>query len=353
MTIGDRIQTGRHMSGMTMAELAERAEVSHTAISKYERDMDVPSSTVLLRLARALGVGVGFFLRSRTISCVSPMNYRKRRSLGKKMERTLLARVQDWLERYLEIERIVYGVGSAPAFIYPNTFPRTVSSFKDVENASEDLRKLWGLGIAPVENITEVLETKGIKVGVIEADTRFDGLTFRPGDEQNSTAIITRENSPGDRQRFDLAHELGHLLLVPDGIDEEPAANRFAGAFLAPESAVLSELTNDRSALSPRNLYTLKHGYGMSMGAWIRRAYDLGILSDAKFVSIQKLFGMRGWRKLEPWDQVCPEVPRRFEELVMQTLSGGIISTSKASELLRRPVCISVSGTPKTPVVVH
>ncbi|MBN1324270.1 MAG: ImmA/IrrE family metallo-endopeptidase [Methanotrichaceae archaeon] len=353
MTIGKRIQLGRYMSGLNISQLAERAEVSPTAISKYERDMDVPGSKVLLRLARALGVSVEFFLRPRTIPSISPMNYRRRRSLGKKMERTLLARVQDWLERYLEIERIVYGAGAAPTFIYPTAFPRKASSFEDVEKASEDLRKLWGLGIAPIGNLTEILEVKGIKVGVIEADAKFDGLTFRPGDEQNSIAIITRAETPGDRQRFDLACELGRLLLSPDGIDKEVAANRFAGALLAPRQAVLSELTDDKSALDPRVLYALKHTYGLSMGAWIRRAYDAGVISDAKFYSIRKYFGKRGWRKVEPWDQIQPELPRRFEELVMQTMSRGIISTSKATELLGRPVGISLRSSARIPVVVR
>ena len=48
-----------------------------------------------------------------------------------------------------------------------------------------------------------------------------------------------------ERQRFTLAHELGHLMLegrLADGLDEEKACNRFAGAFLAPRVAVITVL---------------------------------------------------------------------------------------------------------------
>lgn len=43
---------------------------------------------------------------------------------------------------------------------------------------------------------------------------------------------------PGDRQRFTLAHELGHLLFerrLAENLDVEPAANRFSGGFLVLE----------------------------------------------------------------------------------------------------------------------
>ncbi len=63
MTIGQRIKQARKANNMSMRNLAEKAEISAMAISKYERDLDTPSSGVLLRLAQALGITIDFLFR--------------------------------------------------------------------------------------------------------------------------------------------------------------------------------------------------------------------------------------------------------------------------------------------------
>ena len=66
----------------------------------------------------------------------------------------------------------------------------------------------------------------------IEVGAQFDGLQATVADKP---VIVVSKGWPGDRQRFTLAHELGHLLLhgrLTDGLDEERACHRFASAFL-------------------------------------------------------------------------------------------------------------------------
>ena len=58
MTIGGRIKQARKASNLSLRKLADKIGVSAMAISKYERDQDVPSSGVLLRLSQALKVKV-------------------------------------------------------------------------------------------------------------------------------------------------------------------------------------------------------------------------------------------------------------------------------------------------------
>lgn len=87
----------------------------------------------------------------------------------------------------------------------------------------------------------------------------------------------------GGRQRFTLAHELGHLLLhgrLTDGLDEERACHRFASAFLLPAESLRCQLGNTRHNLEPRELYLLKHEFGLSMQSCLYRATDLDIISE-------------------------------------------------------------------------
>jgi Zn-dependent peptidase ImmA (M78 family)/DNA-binding XRE family transcriptional regulator len=344
MTIGERIKQARKIRGMSQRVLAKRAEVSAQAISKYERDINAPSSGVLLRLSKALGVGVEFFVRPRSVVRITP-DYRKRRALPRKREATLIAEIADWLERYIEIERILRPDEGGLLFEFPPGFPRSVSSMEDVEAAASDLRRAWDLGSDPIENLVHLLEDRGIKVGVIDSeDDRFDACTFFAGYDSSAPVVVARSKIPGDRQRFSIAHELGHLMIEPGGgLDAEKAAHRFAGAFLVPEKAARFELElatgrGRRRDLSDFELLALKQKYGMSMQAWIYRAKDLGIISEERATGLFKKFRARGWHKTEPGAQISSEWPMRFELLVNLALAEEAISKRRASELLNEPV---------------
>lgn len=344
MTIGERIKQARKIRGMSQRKLAKRAEVSAQAISKYERDINAPSSGVLLRLSKALGVGVEFFVRPKSVVRITP-DYRKRRALPRKREAALIAEISDWLERYIEIERILRPETGGLQFEFPPGFPRSVSSMEEVEAAALDLRRAWDLGSDPIENLVHLLEDRGIKVGVIGSDDdRFDACTFFAGDDGRVPVVVTRSNLPGDRQRFSIAHELGHLMIEPSGgLNVERAAHRFAGAFLVPKKAARFELElaagkGRRRDLCDFELLALKRKYGMSMQAWIYRAKELEIISEERATALFKRFRARGWHKREPGDEIPQEWPMRFELLVNLALSEEAISERRASELLNEPV---------------
>ena len=338
MSIGERIKQARHMRGLNQRELAKGAGVSAQAISKYERDLDVPGSGVLIRLSKALGVGIEFFVRPQRVTKITPC-YRKHCSLPRKAETAILAKIRDWLEKYLEIEGILSTDKDEFRFKYPKGFPCRVSSMAEVEQAAVNLRRAWDLGLDSIENLTGLLEDKGIKVGFVEADNDFDACTFNAENDGKIVVIITGYNMPGDRQRFSLARELGHLMLEPSGdLDPEKAAYRFAGAFLVPEAIAQFELRDKRQTLGDYELHMLKDKYGLSMQAWIYRAKDLGILPEERATAIFKKFRSMGWNLNEPGEPLPSERPSRFDRLVMGALAEGIISEKRATELLGKPL---------------
>lgn len=272
MTIGQRIKQARKANKMSLRNLAEIVEVSPMAISKYERDLNIPSSGVLLRLAQALGVSVDFFFRPETIS-FQLQAYRKHTSLGVKENEAIQMRIQEWLERYLEIESLFPDEGRSVSL--PN---HPINSLDQVEEVALELRKAWNLGLDPIENLTQLLEDQGIKIGFVSGFEHFDACTFIA---DNIPVIVTKANLPGDRQRFNLGHELGHLILdVKEGLNSETTCHRFVGAFLVPQQAARFELGSRRTTLDMNELYLLKQKYGLSMQAWIFRAKDLEIISE-------------------------------------------------------------------------
>lgn len=327
MSIGERIKGARIMAQLSQRDLANAAGVSAMAISKYERDMDIPSSSVLIRLAKALGIKIEYFFRPTTITLSSPIN-RGQVLLIREQAASILEHVQDWLERYVDVESLL---DKSSYFKSPSK--RGYETLDDMEEAAQDVRAEWRLGLDPIDDLVDIFEDRGIKVALVDGYTAFDALTLLANNE--IPVIILQRDMPGDRQRFCLARELGHLILeIPDQIDVEKAIHRFARALLAPRPAVVFELGPKRHSISLYELHLLKHKYGLSMQAWIERAKDLEILSEKNATQLGKLFRQRNWYFEEPGDALPPEEPQRFKRLVMHAYCEELISQARATELL-------------------
>lgn len=335
--IGERIKQARKAAGLSLRALADRAGITAMAISKYEGGKSTPSSRVLLDLSKALGVRTEYFFRPVKIE-LQEMKHRKHSRLPKKALDQIEGDVKEQLERFIELEQLLPN-GPVQAFKLPEHLPAQIATLDEVEAVARELRTSWNLGVDPIPVLTDMLEERGIKVFQSQAiNDRFDGMA---ASVDGIPVVIVGRGWPGDRQRFTLAHELGHLVLqgrlAPD-VEEETAANRFAGAFLAPADEVRKELGEKRVWLEPLELEVLKKTYGLSMQGWMHRAKDLGILPDVHYVEMRKFFRSRGWNKTEPGERYAPERPQLFARLVYRALAQDLISESKAAELLRLPL---------------
>lgn len=338
MAIGLRIKSARTAAGLSQRSLATRAGLSHNQIAKYERGEDIPGSAPLLRVADALDTNVDYFFREPSVTLGAP-SWRKKSTMGVRQERVLLARIEDWLERYLELESLMEPWHlDAPAFARPKGLPSALATGEEAELAADLFREAWDLGLDPIENVAELLEARGVKVWAVTDVEGFDGcLVVADG---SAPVVVVNAAFPADRQRFDLLHELGHLLFeVPDGRAGERLLHRFAGAVLFPRAMVVRELSAKRSKLDVPTLHLLKHRYGLSMQGIATRAHDAGVISDAYFKSFWIEFGKRGWRKSEPGDPYEQGArATRFQRLVFTALAEEVISGSRAAELLGEPL---------------
>jgi Zn-dependent peptidase ImmA (M78 family)/DNA-binding XRE family transcriptional regulator len=336
--IGERIKKARTAAGLPLRELAEKAGVSAMAISKYETGKSTPSSGVLLSLSNALGVPVEYFLRTERVE-LEEVEYRKHTKLPKKLLRQIEGDVIEQVERYLELEHVFPTLPIKP-FKIPDNLPERINDYADIEVVADRVREAWDLGSNPIPELTDTLEENGIKVFQTKLfhGNRFDGLAATVN---GMPIIVVGEEWPGDRQRFTLAHELGHLLMkgrLSNALDEEKASNRFAGAFLVAKSVVFNELGQHRRWLEPQELCVLKKVYGFSMGGWMHRANDLGILADVHYQMMVRLFRARNWHKKEPCEDYPREKTQLFTQLVYHALAEDLIGESKAAELLRVPL---------------
>lgn len=333
-----RLFRARKASGFSLRELGERVGVTHASIKKYEDGSAMPSSDILIQLSRALKVRTEYFFRPEQVE-LHGVEYRKRSALPKKRLDAITHEVLDRIERRLELENL-FPQPPVNAFTLVEGLPTTLADMNEIEAVAERVREAWALGLDPIPDLIDVLETHGVRVFMIDADAdaKFDGLAARVGD---LPIVVVGQHWPGDRQRFTLAHELGHLmlqgLLVQD-LDEEAACNRFAGAFLFPRASVVQELGAHRNTLELKELSLIKEEFGLSMAGVLYRARDLGIISPTCHQGMVRRFSINGWRRKEPGHPFPGEKAHVFEQLIFHALAEDYIGESKAAELMSLPL---------------
>jgi Zn-dependent peptidase ImmA (M78 family)/DNA-binding XRE family transcriptional regulator len=338
--IGNRLKRAREAFGLSLRELeaAIQRQVSAQAIGKYERDEMMPGSTTLLALAKALEVSPEYLLSEREIK-LTGVDFRKAPRTGIKEERAVEASVLDQVERYLELEELLPGVDQpwdAPA---DKVF--TISRIEDAEQAADTLRRLWKLGIDPIPFMAELLEDKGVKVIALDLPEEMSGskaFVCRP-DRGDVPVIVVNRKHNGERQRFTLAHELAHLVLrfsrLSD-LEQEKAADRFAGAFLMAKDMVLQLSGSHRTSISVGELAELKKIFKVSIASLVVRCAQLGILPKAEYGRLWTQVKDMGWNSplsTEP-HSLQAESPQRMERLCLRAVAEDAISEARAAELL-------------------
>ena len=310
--------------------------MSAQAIGKYERGEMMPSSPVAIALADVLDVSMSYLMRPSTVSLES-VEFRKEASPKARERAAVEAEVLDHVERYLQIEEILGIVGDRREG--PSLTQHSVRAVEDAEEAAEALRTAWNLGGRPIHDMTELLEDHGIKVFKFRLPSSVDGLTchVRRTDEDDVPVTVCSDEKSIERQRFTIAHELGHLAMdVSSETPEETACHRFAASFLVPGDALIREVGRRRDNFGFSELVEIKQKFGISAAALVMRMRELGIIRQATADSIFRGVG-RTWKSKEPSPLTRSERPQRFRRLCLRALAEKEISESKAVELLRLP----------------
>ena len=327
--IGKNLKRIRLLNNLSLMEAGNLLNMSAPAVQKYENGEIIPNSEKLIQFANAYNVMVLDLLKTYQIPEMKFNTFRKKQRLKGQNLELLKEIIQNEVANYLEVIELNQ-IKSSTKHIKKYF----CNSYDVIELIVEKFKKDFDLSInQPISDLISVLENSGILIIQIDNNDDkfkdFDGLS----EIVNNIPIIVllKYSEDGARQRFTIAHELGHLVL--DIKDEELACNRFAGALLMPKDAVINEFGPSRKTISFFELKAFKIEYKVSMQAIIYRLKELGIISDYTNRRINILFNTYGFRKKEPVE-IKPEESRQFIKLVHKLEVDQIISLNKACELL-------------------
>ena len=253
------------------------------------------------------------------------IHHRKRASLGTPALRRIHATLA--LTR-LQVEAVT----RAAALRHPHRFrPIAVNDFDTPADAAETLREEWNVPVGPIEDLVALLEHAGALVVVRDlGTTELDAVSQWPRDR--APLILLNSTARGDRSRFSLAHELGHLIMhrePGEGRTQESQADRFAAEFLMPHEVILGEL---KPGIDIARLMDLKARWGVSMAALIRRATDLGVISEWQYRTLMVELSALGYRTNEPI-VIQREAPRHVAQAVTRLEGQHHLSATETAHL--------------------
>lgn len=304
-TIGARVRALRLACDLSQVELARKLDVEgNNMVSRLENGRVAPDAELLERLAHALDCEPDF-LRAPLTDAISTRPWLRAYAdaSAKAVEAVTTDNLvaHDWVER-VGLKRIA------------DRIPRFDGDAGDefaIEQFALELRAEAEVAEgAPVGNVVRAAERLGcVVLPLADEAGRHLGLSHYINGTPYVRVSRERPNVPGDRQRFTVAHELGHLglhaeLPPPSTTDEarrlEAQAHRFAGAFLTPRDPLLDDLAAHGGRVTLSTLAELKSNWGVAIKMLVVRLKQLGVVTEDQATSLYKQISKRGWNTGEP-----------------------------------------------------
>lgn len=333
-----RLKLARQFHGYTQVELGERIGVSRQFLNQLESGVRSPSDDMYAALAAALLVERDFF--SKPLAGELEPDDCNFRSLESSRVRDLEQVVAHGslladLVRLLEVEL------EFPEVNFPHI---RADESESVERAAERARLHWDLTAdQPIDSTIRVAENAGAVV------VKFPGVAHEIDalSVNGHRPLIVRasEKEKPSRLRFDIAHEIGHLVMHqkqsrPEHNKAEVQANRFASAFLLPRKAFIKEFPRGRR-LDWQSMFAMKRDWKTSVQAILRRAHDLDLIDAAQYRSGCVFISKQGYRRNEPGEPAESETPELLREALIQLQKAeGLLPKDVAQRLGVQPVLL-------------
>lgn len=339
-----RLTSARVSRGLTMKELAEKTEISRQMISNYESGKTSPKAENLLKIIHALNFPKSFFV-SEMPTLHSGATYFRSQTAATKRSRDMQ---KEKLKYLYEVYKVLSTYVNFPKVNLPELVEKDIREITEEEimNKAQELRQLWGLDqVSPVNHLIRLMEKNGVIIAEANmSDDTLDAVSRWVVDRP--FIMLTDNNDSAVRRRFNVAHELGHILLhnsiesIHDYSSQElknvieKQANLFASHLLLPSKAF------EESLLSTSLEYylDLKKYWKVSIQAMIFKTYMLELINEDQKLYLNKKISWNKWRKKEPYDDVIPlERPDLLKTVYSMIIANNVVLQKELNDSFRLP----------------
>ncbi len=300
----------RESRGLNQAEFADKLKLSASNISRMEQDYIEVSEGGLKAIVELLNYPEEFFYQAGE-NLPPALALRKRNIVAQKIMLPIEAQVNIYR---LNVEKLLKAI-SYPEINLPVL---DIEKLGSPAEAARKLRKLWKIEKGAINNLTQVLEDNGLFLINFDFNTdRVDGMSILANGK--FPVVFSNKRSLGDRQRFTLAYELGHLVMHLQtnpsfARDISHEANEFAAEFLMPEKDIKGDF---KDGVNINVLADLKRKWKVSMQALLYRANDIGVITDNQKRYLVNVFNSMNIRRREPAELDIPrENPKKLRDMI-------------------------------------
>ncbi|GEQ50121.1 spr1629 family repressor/antitoxin [Tetragenococcus koreensis] len=345
MFYGKNLQLVRMLHGLSRKELGERLDVTEQSIWQFEKQMTEPSLENVFQLKSILQVKSAFFFEQPTITQTFPENnvaYRKADVVSRKKTNSevvylnVVAEIISYLEGFLNVPSTTLialrkkVIALLPSELTNVTIDKVATLAREFLNIQPDN-----------SNLLLALEKSGIHI--LEKNVGGKADAYSAWSTKDVPIIVLGIKKSAVRRNFDLAHELGHLLLHAhvdfstlekrERAQIEKEADYFASCFLLPVQTVKREFEGIKKISNPDSYIPLKLKYHVSIQALEMRAYKLGFLTAKQHSYFYRQISLNNYKMEEPLDrEIVLKRPGKIRSIFRLILSNHVTDLQSIEE---------------------
>lgn len=354
MFIGDNLTNLRIMHGYSRKLLSEKLGVTEQAIWQYENAYTSPKMQIVNEMKRIFNVKSRYFYtddmlaRFMTPANVDPMNIAYRSKVLNMISKTQSeAKHVEYLDTFVNYITTKISHPTLKIIKLRDEIIEYLNHSEDdrstqIRYAAYLARKRLDLMETRNENLMFQIEKSGVFVFEKSIGEEIDAYSLWT---QNDRPYIILGNIKRSavRRNFDIAHELGHLLLHyrlefatldrKEHKNIENEANIFAGALLLPEDEFSIDMKEIAHVTNPDHYLDLKKKWKTSLQVLGYRASHLGIMNSKEHRNFYASMHRKDYLKVEPLDDVIPiQKPMKIKTMIDFISKKGLMDVRQMIE---------------------
>ena len=288
--INVRLKDARIANGYTAKEVAKSISISPQALSLYELGKSTPPPEIFNKLVVKYGLPVSFYYKPGFDNSMDGTIYFRKFTAATKAKRNEAQIFSKWFVHDIiaELNKMIKLPAVDPLFDRIKTSVHIDLDNFDYETMAKIIRREWGLGNEPLNDLMYEFEKRGIVICILDLDDDIDGFSYWSA---GRPFMFLNARNNFFRLRMSMAHELCHLFfhgavedIKHDLKKIENDAKNFAGAFLLPDVTCQKYF----NSISLQELQYLKPQLKISITGMLKRCEQLGFISEERTVSLNK-----------------------------------------------------------------
>ncbi|MFP7159736.1 ImmA/IrrE family metallo-endopeptidase [Priestia aryabhattai] len=321
MFVGEKLTNMRLLHGFSRQELANNLGITEQAVWQYENGYTTPGLETINKMRKLFNIKAKFLyspdfitnqIAENNIAYRASERSSRKKAKAESIHLEYLNVMLDFIEKYIAYPpNLLIEIRNESINLQNENEKKGIPKEKTIEQISLLTRERIGLNKEDNEDFLFLLEKSGAFIFEKALGEEVDAYSVW-SNQDRPFIMLSNIKKSSSRRNFDLAHELGHLILhhridifelEPKEFEQvEKEANLFASNFLLPGKEYLRDLKHIQRKSNPKSYIDLKKKWNVSIAAMGRRAYSFREIDYQQYRYFNALLNKYEFKHKEPLD---------------------------------------------------